>query len=150
MEAKWEHVYPSRGVAIGTIWVHPQSSPCRQICRRHLASRQIYIRPLVLVDVGMRQKFVLSEDWFERSLLCCQIGVATPQKISLIYALVPKSSHAITASCNFSTAWKSGNIFWHNEEHFFIRHSSEYETPDSMRKLNWNIEPDAVHMIGCV
>ena len=39
---------------------------------------------------------------------------------------------------NFSTARKSGNISWHTEKLFFVRHSSEYETPDNDRKVIHN------------
>ena len=98
MEAKCKHVSPSRGVAIVGCGGPTQNLPCWQICRRNSVWRKICSRPLVLVDVGIRGKFTLSEDWFERSLLCRQIGVATPQKISLIYAPVPKSSHTITSA----------------------------------------------------
>ena len=40
---------------------------------------------------------------------------------------------------NITIARKSGNILYHTESNFFIRHSSEYETSDNDRKLNWNI-----------
>ena len=76
MEAKWEHFSSNRGVANGSYGVHPQCLPYRQIYRRHLVSRQICSRPLLLVDVGMQRKFTS----FERSLLCRQIGIVTPQK----------------------------------------------------------------------
>ena len=44
-----------------------------------------------------------------------------------------------TYSIFFSTARKSGNISSHTEKLFFVRHSSEYETSDSDRKVIQNL-----------
>ena len=45
---------------------------------------------------------------------------------------------------NSTTARKSGNIILTYLKAFFVRHSSEYKTSDSDRKVNRNIYPDAV------
>ena len=46
--------------------------------------------------------------------------------------------------CYFTTAQKAATFFRHAEELIFVRHSSEYKTSDSDRKVNRSIDPDAV------
>ena len=45
---------------------------------------------------------------------------------------------------NFTTARKSGKNYGDILKAFFVRHSSEFKTSDSDRKVNRNIYPDAV------
>ena len=50
----------------------------------------------------------------------------------------------MTITTQIRTARKSGNIYFDILKAFFVRHSSEYKTSDSDRKVNRNIYPDAV------